>query len=130
MTGLALAAGAAAAAHHDHLSHGTTHAPLVTAAAGVASGEICLDHWLAAIAGCDTTPARYGQSVNDEMLTVRSAPRGVAIQNVDSLPGVTRVAHDVCRRCEWEYRRHAHTQCRNCAEACSARARECEASKS
>ncbi|MFO1321609.1 MAG: Csp1 family four helix bundle copper storage protein [Burkholderiales bacterium] len=131
-TGAVLAASAvstAAAAEHDHHNHGAGHASLVTAAAAcVARGEICLDHCLSSLASGDTSLKGCAQSVN-EMLAVCGALRSVAAQNARSLGAIARIAHDVCLRCEEECRKHEkkHTQCRDCAEACAACAKECKA---
>lgn len=135
LTGLVLAAGAASTAssadhtRHSHHADGARHPSLVAAASDcVSRGEICLDFCLASLASGDTDLAGCAKRVN-ELLAVCGALRSVAAQNADSLPAIARIAHDVCQRCEEECRKHEkmHSQCRDCAEACAACARECEA---
>ena len=122
-----LAAGAAAVERgRSQNSPGVVNKPLVVSASDcVSKGEVCLTHCVEMLSTGDKSMAGCARSVN-ELLAVCGALLSLAAQGAPSLSKLAGVALDVCKRCEAECRKHAHTPCKDCAAACAACATECK----
>jgi Cys-rich four helix bundle protein (predicted Tat secretion target) len=91
----------------------------------VSKGEVCLSHCLELLATGDKSMGPCAKVVN-EMLAVCGAVRDLAAQGAPALSKLAGVCLDVCKRCEAECRKHAHSQCQDCAAACAACQVECK----
>ena len=110
-----------------HMHGAAAHQSLVAAASDcVAKGEICLAHCHQNLAQVDKSLGACAKSVS-EMLALCGALGSIAAQDAPSLPKLSAVVLDACRRCESECRKHQneHSQCKDCADACVACAAEC-----
>lgn len=119
--------GGDAAMHHHHHQAGAYPAVASTAAECIKTGQVCIDHCLSLLGQGDTSIAGCARSV-EQMLPICAALQQLAVQKSAYLPGLAKVALQVCRDCEKECRKHAdkHEPCKACAEACLACAKECE----
>jgi Cys-rich four helix bundle protein (predicted Tat secretion target) len=107
-------------------SAGVMNKALVGAASEcVSKGEVCLSHCLDLMATGDKSMGACAKTVN-EMLAVCGAVRALAAQGAPALSKLAGVCLDVCKRCETECQKHAHSQCKDCAAACAACQAECK----
>ncbi len=128
-SGTALAHGEHDHGGHDHGGHGSAAvAPLFDAAtACVKTGQVCLNHCLAAFAANDVSLAACAR-LTDQMLSICGTLAKLASTSSPYLPAMAKVALAACQDCEAECKKHAnkHESCKACAEACAACAAECK----
>ncbi len=96
-----------------------------TASACIKTGLICTSHCLDSLAMGDMSMAACAKSV-DQMMSVCGSLAKLASMGSPHLPEVARLAVAVCQDCEKECQKHAaeHMECKNCADACAACAKE------
>lgn len=126
---LGSASRAEAAEDHSHHHHAAAYPAIATAAAEcVKTGQVCIDHCLTLLGQGDKALAACARSVQQTM-AICSALQQLAVENSAYLPGLAKVALQACKDCEKECRKHEakHSQCKDCAEACAACAKECKA---
>jgi Cys-rich four helix bundle protein (predicted Tat secretion target) len=137
-SGLALtlaAAGTAAAqtskpmaGHDHHHNDGGKYAALVTASSDCGHiGQACLAHCFIALGDGEKDMAACAAAVN-QLLATCSALMKLAASNSKYVPKMAALAQSVCDDCEKECRKHEkkHQECKDCAEACVACAKECK----
>lgn len=120
-------------AHHHH-DHGGgkpagphRHAALIASAGEcLQTGQICLAECHRVLATGDKDMAACAATVTD-MLATCDALLKLAAADSRHLPRLASLALAVCEDCEKECRKHEkmHSECRQCAEACVACAKEC-----
>jgi Cys-rich four helix bundle protein (predicted Tat secretion target) len=115
--------------HSKHMHNGNPQGGLAhTAAECVLAGQACIAHCLILLGNGDTSVGECAKSVN-QMLAVCGALQSLASQQSKYTAGIARVAYDLCLACEKECRKHEdkHAECKNCANACAACAKDCKA---
>lgn len=128
-TALAQGGGAkpAAGGHHHHAGAKTE---LLLDAVGdcINKGEVCLAHCIMLMGDGDKSVAGCARSVA-ETLALCEGLRKLAAQGSARAAQVAKLARAACLDCEKECRKHEkkHAECRDCAKACAACAKECEA---
>jgi Cys-rich four helix bundle protein (predicted Tat secretion target) len=113
--------------HHDH-GAANKYSALVTATSDCGHiGQICLAHCLVLLGQGDKAMAGCATSVS-QMLATCQALLSLATQNSKYLPKMAALALAVCEDCEKECRKHEskHKECKDCADACVACAKECK----
>jgi len=128
---LAAAAQSAAADEHDQHKghHGGKHGTLATAAADcIQKGEACMSHCISVLGQGEKEMAACHASVH-QTVAICHALRTLANLDSKRLPGLARVAMDICKDCEDECRKHEnkHAVCKECGDACSSCYKECKA---
>jgi Cys-rich four helix bundle protein (predicted Tat secretion target) len=122
--------GMQANAEHEHHQMGAhpNQKIIDTASDCMVKGEICVAHCLVLLGDGDKPMAACAQSVN-QMLSVCTALKQLAIQESSHLKEMAKIAAQACKECEAECKKHAdkHDVCKNCLEACKACRKECEA---
>lgn len=118
----------AAGAHHHHGGNAKTELLVDALSECINKGETCLAHCLVLLGEGDRTVAGCARSVN-ETIALCEGLRKLAAQGSPRAAQVARIARAACLDCEKECRKHEkkHAECRDCAKACAACARECEA---
>ena len=121
---------APAAATGGHQHHGTSASTELLIDAineCVNKGEACMAHCLVLLGEGDKSVAGCAKSVN-ETLALCEGLRKVAAQGSPRAKVLARIVADACKDCEKECRKHEtkHAECRDCAKACAACARECQ----
>ncbi len=115
--------------HHRHHG-GNAKAELLVDALSecINKGETCLAHCLVLLGEGERTVAACARSVS-ETIALCDSLRKLAAQGSPRATAVARIARAACLDCEKECRKHEnrHAECRDCAKACAACARECEA---
>lgn len=121
-------------AHHHHHDHGAgkpagphKRAALIAGTSEcLQAGQICLAECHRVLATGDKDMAACAVTVT-EMLATCDALLKLAAADSRHLPKLASLALAVCEDCEKECRKHEkmHAECRQCAEACVACAREC-----
>lgn len=93
----------------------------------VSKGEACLAHCLVLLGEGDKSVAGCARSVS-ETIAICEGLRKVAAQGSKRAAELARIARAACLDCEKECRKHEkkHAECRDCAKACAACAKECE----
>ncbi len=115
--------------HAHHMHHGSPFQALVSSSGEcVAAGEACLAHCLVLLADGDKAMAECAQSVN-QLLAVCTALQKLAAQQSKFTKAFAKQALEVCTDCEKSCRKHEkkHAECKACADACAACAKECKA---
>ncbi len=133
-SGLALSLAAAGTAMaqstaHDHHAHGgSKYAALVNASADCLHiGQVCLAHCFVVLGEGEKDMAACGASVS-QMLAACDALMKLAASNSKYVPKMAALVLTMCEDCEKECRKHEnkHQECRDCADACVACAKECK----
>lgn len=116
------------AEHHHHEAAAGIKALFQSANACVSTAQLCQAHCQVLFAGGDRSLADCSRSV-DALVPVCQALAALAAQESPFLPHYAKAAAEICRACEQQCRKHEkeHVQCRDCAEACAACARNCDA---
>jgi Cys-rich four helix bundle protein (predicted Tat secretion target) len=112
--------------HHDHGSAGKYGALVHAAAECGHVGQVCLAHCLVLLGQGEKEIAACATSVS-QMLATCQALLSLSTQNSKYVPKMAALALAVCEDCEKECRKHEskHKECKDCADACVACAREC-----
>lgn len=122
---------------HDHHHHGAAskYADLITAASDCGHiGQVCAAHCLIILGQTaelqskgDKEMAACAASVA-QMLATCQALLSLSAQNSKYVPKMAALTQAACEDCEKECRKHAsvHKECKDCAEACVACAKECK----
>jgi Cys-rich four helix bundle protein (predicted Tat secretion target) len=112
--------------HHHHHSPNPNQALIDAASDCIQRGQICLSHCLDLLSQGDKEMGDCAKSVN-QMLAVCTAIQQLASQNSKHLPGLAKIAAEVCRDCEESCKKHAdkHEECKACRDSCAACAKEC-----
>lgn len=112
--------------HHEQHAHRAAGSALAAAARDcVATADACLAHCVERLGAGDRDLEGCARTVID-VRAVCEALATLAAQNSPLLPKYAAVAHEACKACETECRRHdKHQPCKECAEACARCATEC-----
>ena len=126
---LAVAGAALAAQDHSHHHHGGgKYAALATSSADcLRVGQTCLAHCHVLLGQGDKEMGACAASVT-QMLAACDALMKLSAADSRFTPKMAAVALAICEDCEKECRKHEkkHKECKDCAEACVACARECK----
>ena len=127
-TTLGHAATPAAHSHHHHGQSAQAELLLDVVSDCIIKGELCLAHCLILLGDGDKSVAGCARSVN-ETLALCEGLRKLVAQDSKRAKAVALIAMNACLDCEKECLKHAklHKECRDCAAACAACARECKA---
>lgn len=129
-TAIAQAAPKPAAKGHQHHHGGGAKTELLVDALSecINKGETCLAHCLVLLGEGDKSVAGCARSVS-ETIALCEGLRKLAAQGSPRAAQVAKIARAACLDCEKECRKHEkqHAECRDCAKACAACAKECEA---
>jgi len=119
---------AAGAHHHHHGGNAKTELLVDALSECINKGETCLAHCLVLLGEGDRSVAACSRSVS-ETIALCEGLRKLAAQGSPRAAQVARIARAACLDCEKECRKHEkkHAECRDCAKACAACAKECEA---
>jgi Cys-rich four helix bundle protein (predicted Tat secretion target) len=102
--------------------------PLLDAAYNCSKiAEVCLAHCQMTLSAGDTMLKDCSVSVA-QLLPVCETLASLTAQGSKYLAKYAKFALEVCKDCEKECRKHEshHTQCKDCANACAACAKECQ----
>jgi Cys-rich four helix bundle protein (predicted Tat secretion target) len=93
----------------------------------IRAAELCQAHCQRMLAAGNSSIADCSQAVN-ALLPACQALAVLTVQRSSYLPRYAALTRDMCLACEKECRKHAseHTECRNCADACSSCAKRCD----
>jgi Cys-rich four helix bundle protein (predicted Tat secretion target) len=119
----------AVAADDEHAGHTAPNAKLSAAAREcVQRGEECIAHCLTLFKSGNTEMAECAARVEELVITCNALGK-LATLDSEHLATFASATSKICRSCETECRKHekTHAICRDCAEACAACAKECEA---
>lgn len=121
-------AGTKAGGHHHHHGGAKTELLLDAVAECLNKGEVCIAHCIVLMGEGDKSVAGCARSVS-ETLALCEGLRKLAAQGSPRAKDMARLARAACLDCEKECRKHEkkHAECRDCAKACAACAKECEA---
>ena len=113
---------------HQHMHGKAKYEALMDAASHcVSTGELCLDHCHEVLATGDKSLGECAKSVN-ELIAVCTALRSLSAQESKFLPKYAKLTMEVCKSCEAECRKveKNHPVCKDCADSCTACAKECD----
>ncbi len=118
---------ASAGGHHHHGTSANTELLIDAINDCINKGEACMAHCLVLLGGGDKSVAGCAKSVY-ETLALCEGLRKVAAQGSPRAKVLARIVADACKDCEKECRKHEtkHAECRDCAKACAACAKECQ----
>lgn len=117
-----------ASADHAHHGPGPYVKAATTAGACIETGQACLAHCIVLLGQGDKGMAACATSV-EQMLATCRALQSLALQQSSLTPAMAKVAHDACRACEKECKKHEskHAECKACMQACDKCAQACKA---
>ena len=98
-----------------------------TAADCTRVGQVCITHCLELLGQGDKSVGACAASVN-QLLATCDALMKLSASDSKYVPKMAALALTVCEDCEKECRVHEskHKECKDCAEACAACAKECK----